>query len=178
MIGIAIKITGAVLILAGSMMAGRKMQKYYNKRRTDLKAMQDALKYADDAISIENALLDDVLATCGAKFFSESGGNDIFTMAAENLKSEFGSFERAWDKACAELSDKCVYLKKEDIECISGIGKALGLANTQRQSAHVASAVKRLASLEEDAALAQSREGRNAVKIALALSAAAIIILF
>ncbi len=178
MIGLTIKMIGALLIISGGAMTGMKIKRYYIKRREMLKKMQDALRYADDAISIENALLDEVLISCGEKFFGGSREEDVFGRAAAYLKEEFGSFERAWDRACAELEEKCVYLKKADIECISGIGKALGHSDTDRQSAYVASAVKKLAALEEQASEAESREGRNAVKIALAVSAAVIIILF
>lgn len=178
MIGLAIKLTGALIIAAGGLMAGFKLKKNYSKRRSLLKAMQDALKYADDAIAIENTLLDDVLIACGSKFFAGDNGEDVFTLSAGYLRNEFGSFERAWDKACTEFYEKYACLKKEDTECISGIGKALGLANTQRQSAHIESAVKRLAALEQEAQTAETKEGKNAVKIALAISAAVIIVLF
>lgn len=178
MIGLAIKLTGALLIAAGGIMTGFKIRRNYGRRRSILKSMQDALKYADDAISIENTLLDDVLVSCGVKFFAGDKGEDVFTLSAGYLRNEFGSFERAWDKACAEFYEKYACLKKEDTECISGIGKAFGIADTQRQSAHIASAVKRLAALEQDANAAETREGKNAVKIALAVSAAVIIVLF
>lgn len=69
MIGLTIKITGSLLIAAGGILTGLKIRKEYKQRRTLLKAFQDALHYADDAIAIENALLDDVLMNCGAKFF-------------------------------------------------------------------------------------------------------------
>ena len=81
---------------------------------------------------------------CGAKFFPDEKGSDLFSCAAGCLRSEFGSFENAWAKACADFFPKTPCLREKDIECISGIGKALGLANTQRQSAHIASVVKKL----------------------------------
>ena len=143
MIGLAIKITGSLLIAAGGILTGLKIRKEYKQRRTLLKAFQDALHYADDAIAIENALLDDVLMNCGAKFFPEEKGSDLFSCAAGCLRNEFGSFENAWTKACADFFPKTPCLREKEIECISGIGKALGLANTQRQSAHIASVVKK-----------------------------------
>ena len=135
MIGLTIKITGSLLIAAGGILTGLKIRKEYKQRRTLLKAFQDALHYADDAIAIENALLDDVLMNCGAKFFPDEKGSDLFSCAAGCLRSEFGSFENAWAKACADFFPKTPCLREKDIECISGIGTALGLANTQRQSA-------------------------------------------
>lgn len=103
MIGLAIKITGSLLIAAGGILTGLKIRKEYKQRRTLLKAFQDALHYADDAIAIENALLDDVLMNCGAKFFPEEKGSDLFSCAAGCLRNEFGSFENAWTKACADF---------------------------------------------------------------------------
>jgi hypothetical protein len=178
MIGLAIKITGSLLIAAGGILTGLKIRKEYKQRRTLLKAFQDALHYADDAIAIENALLDDVLMNCGAKFFPEEKGSDLFSCAAGCLRNEFGSFENAWTKACADFFPKTPCLREKEIECISGIGKALGLANTQRQSAHIASVVKKLAELEREAQQEDEKEGKNAIKIAIAVSAAIIVILF
>lgn len=159
-------------------MVGQKIKKEYKKRRELLKAMQDALKYADDAIAIENTLLEDVLVSCGAKFFPKDKGNDLFTLSASCLRSEFGSFENAWTKACESFFPENPCLREKDFESISGIGKALGLANTQRQTAHITAMVKRLSDLEEEAAQNENKEGKNAVKIAVAVSAAIIVILF
>lgn len=164
--------------LQGGFLTGQKIRKEYKKRRELLKSIQDALKYADDAIAIENTLLDDVLLNCGAKFFPKEKGADLFTRAAGYLRSEFGSFENAWTKACEDFFPDVPCLREKDIECISGIGKALGLANTQRQSAHVLSVLKRLADLEQEAAQNEEKEGKNAIKIAIAISAAIIVILF
>ena len=58
------------------------------------------------------------------------------------------------------------------------MGKALGLANTQRQSAHILAVIKRLGDLEQEAALNEEKEGKNAIKVAVAVSAAIIVILF
>ena len=80
--------------------------------------------------------------------------------------------------SCADFFPKTPCLREKDIECISGIGKALGLANTQRQSAHIASVVKKLAELEREAQQKDEKEGKNAIKIAIAVSAAIIVILF
>ena len=55
MIGLTIKITGSLLIAAGGILTGLKIRKEYKQRRTLLKAFQDALHYADDAIAIETA---------------------------------------------------------------------------------------------------------------------------
>ena len=49
-----IKAAGAVLVIVGSLLIGKKVKDQYKKRRKILKQMQDALKYADDLISIEN----------------------------------------------------------------------------------------------------------------------------
>lgn len=178
MIDLAVKITGSLLIAAGGFLTGQKIRKEYKKRRELLKSIQDALKYADDAIAIENTLLDDVLMNCGAKFFPKDKGADLFTAAAGQLRSEFGSFENAWTKACEDFLPGTSCLSEKDIECISGIGKALGLANTQRQSAHVQTVLKKLADLEQEAAQREDKEGKNAIKIAIAVSAAIIVILF
>lgn len=178
MIDLAVKITGSLLIAAGGFLTGQKIRKEYKKRREMLKAFQDALKYADDAIAIENTLLDDVLLNCGAKFFPKEKGGDLFTSAAGYLRSEFGSFENAWAKACEDFFPNTPCLREKDVECISGVGKALGLANTQRQSAHILTVLKRMADLEQEAAQSEEKEGKNAVKIAIAVSAAIIVILF
>ena len=140
--------------------------------------MQDALKYADDTIAIENTLLDNVLWDCGKKFFKKEKGKDVWTCAAENLKTEFGSFENAWDKACNEYFEEEVCLNDKDKECIKNIGKAIGIANTQRQTAHVTVGLQRLQALEKEANEAETKEGNNAVKIALAIAAVVIIVLF
>ena len=178
MIDLAIKITGSLLIAVGGILAGQKIRKEYKKRREILKAIQDALKYADDAIIVENALLEDVLVSCGAKYFPKEKGSDLFTTAAGYLRSAFGSFENAWNKACEEFFPKATCLREKDLECISEVGKALGLVNAQRQSVHISSMLKRLSELEQEALQCEDKEGKNAVKIAIAVSAAMIIILF
>ena len=178
MIDLAVKITGSLLIAAGGLLTGQKIRNEYKKRRKLLKSFQDALKYADDAIAIENTLLEDVLMNCGAKFFPKEKGGDLFTSAAGYLRSEFGSFENAWTKACGDYFPDTPCLREKDIECISGVGKALGLANTQRQSAHILAVIKRLGDLEQEAALNEEKEGKNAIKVAVAVSAAIIVILF
>lgn len=178
MIDLAVKITGSLLIAAGGILIGQKIRKEYKKRRELLKSFQDALKYADDAIAIENTLLEEVLMQCGAKFFPTEKGGDVFSAAAGYLRSEFGSFEHAWAKACEDYFTETPCLKEKDQSCIADVGKALGLANTQRQTAHVAAVLKRLGALEEEAASCEEREGKNAVKIAIAISAAIIVILF
>lgn len=43
MIGLAIKITGSLLIAAGGILTGLKIRKEYKQRRTLLKAFQDAV---------------------------------------------------------------------------------------------------------------------------------------
>ena len=175
---IILKVMGSGLIAIGSLMAGKKVKKQYKKRRDILKQMQEALKYADDTIAIENTLLDNVLRDCGEKFFKKEKGKDVWTCAAENLKTEFGSFENAWDKACKEYFEDETCLDGKDKECMSNIGKAIGIANTQRQTAHVTATLQRLQELEKEALNAESKEGNNAVKIALAIAVSVIIVLF
>ena len=173
-----IKVVGSFLVVAGGFLAGQKISKQYKKRSTILKQMQEALKYADDAIAIENTLLDEVLKSCGEKFCEKEDVIDLWTRASENLKTEFGSFENAWARACDEYFEETQCLKDKDKECIVGIGKAIGLANTQRQTAHVTSTLQRLQSLEKESLSAEEKEGKNAVKIALAMAVAAVVILF
>ncbi|MBE7057883.1 MAG: hypothetical protein E7387_02110 [Ruminococcaceae bacterium] len=173
-----LKVAGSALVTIGSLLAGRKVKMQYKKRCEILKQMQEALKYADDTIAIENTLLDNVLRDCGEKFFKKEKGKDVWTCAAENLKTEFGSFENAWDKACNEFFEDEVCLNEKDKECIRNIGKAIGIANTQRQTAHVTAGLQRLQTLEKEANAAETKEGNNAVKIALAIAAVVIIVLF
>ena len=96
----------------------------------------------------------------------------------ENLKREFGSFENAWIKACDEYFENSPCLEEKDKECIREIGKALGIANTQRQNDHVKSKIQKLQELEKMAMEKEEKEGKNAIKIALAISVAIIVILF
>lgn len=173
-----IKAAGAVLVIVGSLLIGKKVKDQYKKRRKILKQMQDALKYADDLISIENTLLDDVLKNCGEKYFEEEKGNDVWTRANTNLKREFGSFENAWVKSCNEYFEISPCLDDKDKECILEIGKAIGIANTQRQNDHVRSKIQKLQELEKKALEKEEKEGKNAIKIALAISVAIIVILF
>ena len=173
-----IKIIGSFLVLAGGFLAGHKISRQYKKRSRILKQMQEALKYADDAIAIENTLLDEVLKSCGEKFFDKDSVIDLWTRASENLKTEFGSFENAWAKACEDYFEDTQCLTEKDKECITGIGLAIGLANTQRQTAHVTATLQRLQGLEKESLSVEEKEGKNAVKIALAMAAAVIVILF
>ena len=175
---IILKVMGSGLVAAGSLLAGRKVKMQYKKRCDILKQMQEALKHADDRIAIENTLLDNVLRDCGEKFFKKEKGKDVWTCAAENLKTEFGSFENAWDKACKEYFEEEVCLNEKDMECINNIGKAIGILNTQRQTAHVTACLQGLQALEKEANTAETKEGKNAVKIALAIAAVVIILLF
>lgn len=174
----AVKITGSVLIAAGGYITGSKIKRQYKKRRALLKSYQEALRAADDAIAIENVLIENVLKECGEKFFPECKGKDVWSMTANILESQFGSFERAWQKACEEYFAEAYELSEKDRDAISDIGMALGIANTQRQSAHVLSVLERLKSLEKEAETSEEKEGKNAVKISLALAAAIIVMLF
>lgn len=173
-----IKAAGSALVVTGGFMTGRKIRAQYKKRCEILKNMQEALKYADDTIAIENTLLDNVLKDCAVKFFEKEKGKDVWSCAAENLKTEFGSFENAWLKACSEYFEETMCLNEREKECISGIGQAIGIANTQRQTAHVTATLQRLRELEKEAITAETKEGNNAVKIALAIAVSIIIILF
>lgn len=173
-----IKITGAALVIVGALLIGKKVKDQYKKKCKFLKEMQEALKYADDLISIENTLLDDVLKSCGEKYFENEKGNDIWTRANENLKREFGSFENAWIKACDEYFESSPCLDEKDKGCIREIGKAIGIANTQRQNDHVRSKIQKLQELEKVALEKEEKEGKNAIKIALAISVAIVVILF
>lgn len=173
-----IKTAGSALVAAGSLLIGRKVKAQYKMRCEILKDMQEALKYADDTITIENTLLDNVLRDCALKFFEKEKGKDIWSRAAENLKTEFGSFENAWTKACAEYFEGTACFNEREKECITDIGKAIGIANTQRQTAHVTSTLQRLGDLEKKAITAEAKEGKNAIKIAMAIAACVIIMLF
>ena len=173
-----LKAAGAFMILSGGLMAGGKVRKQHKKVCTELRKMQEALKFADDTITIENMLLDDVLKKCAEKFFEDEKGTDIWTKACENLKTEFGSFENSWAKACDEYFEEQPYYDEKQKECIKGIGKALGIANTQRQSAHVNANLQNLQELEKMAIAKYEKEGKNSVRIAAALSIAVIVLLF
>ncbi len=173
-----IKATGAVFVILGGLLIGKKVKDQYKNRCKILKQMQEALKQADDLISIENTLLDDVLKSCAEKCFENEKGKDVWTKANENLKREFGSFENAWIKACDEYFENSPCLEEKDKECIREIGKALGIANTQRQNDHVKSKIQKLQELEKMAMEKEEKEGKNAIKIALAISVAIIVILF
>ena len=172
-----LKAIGAVLVASGGFLTGNKIKQQYKKRSEYLKKISDCLKYADDAIAVENMLIEDVLKKCSEKFFSEENGNDLWSMAAENIKTNYGSFESAWEKACTDYYENALFLHKKDIECIKDIGNALGIVSTQRQSAHVQSVLKNLNELEEDAKKALEKEGKHVVQISLAISAALIIVL-
>lgn len=173
-----VKAAGAGFVLLGAFMTGKKVRDQYKSRCRILKQMQEALKYADDTISIENTLLDDVLKSCGEKFFGKENGCDIWTRASENLKTEFGSFENAWVKSCDEYFENEPFLDEKDRECIVSIGKAIGIANTQRQNDHVRSKIQKLQELEKQALGKEEKEGKNAIKIALAAAVAIIVVLF
>lgn len=178
MIVLLIKIIGASVIGCSGFLVGNKVKQQYKKRTKALKLIQDALRYADDSIVIENMLLDDVLINCGKKFYTEEKGMDLWTLSAENLKNEFDCFEKAWEKSCLKYFDENYYFSDKDRVCIESIGKALGLANSQRQNANVSVCLQGLGELERESLLKEEKEGKNAVKIALALSLAIIIILF
>ncbi len=173
-----VKLIGSVLILISGFLIGNKIKKQYQTRRNILKQFQESLKYADDAIVIENMLLEDVMRKCSNKFFPLEKGNDLWNIAADKLKENYGSFEGAWTKACDVYFEEMSFLNELDCDCIKDIGKALGIASVQRQSLHIQNVIKRLSELENEALKIQASEGKHAVQIAMAVAAAIIIILF
>ena len=173
-----IKVIGAVMIAGGGYLIGNKIKKQYKRRTEYLKATQDALKYADDAIAVENMLIEDVMKKCSDKFFKEERGGDLWNMAAEKLKSNFGNFENVWEKACNDYYKNSPYLTEKDAECIKDIGKALGIVSSLRQSAHVDAVIRNLNELELNAKSILEKEGKHVVQVALAIAAALIILLF
>ncbi len=174
---IVLKCLGAVLLAGASYCLGVSMKKGLKERVSLLASLQDALRYFDNKLSVSGLLLEDGLRSCGEMFYQEQQGRDLFSLAAERLSSGEQTVAEAWQDS-VDLFAGSEYLKEEDKLAIKEVASALGNADGEHQSANIAVAVGRLQELEKKAEAARAKDGNLVVKLAVAIAAVLIILLW
>jgi stage III sporulation protein AB len=171
----ALRLWGSVLVAAAGAAAGAEAAWRTRRRLADLRALEAGLRVLGSEVAFAVTPLPAALAR--AARVAGGGAGELLAAVGEGLERRGLGPEAAWREAWTVRRGRMA-VRREDVEAVEELMASLGRSHREDQTAHVARAAERLASLA--ARLAPEAERVARVQGALGLLgglAAAILVL-
>lgn len=173
----AVKIAGCGLIALSGIMIGTKLKKRLKMRKDILCAYREGLNFLESRIVLDEMALCDCMKECEKRFNENFREFNVFADFKERLERGGMNPEECWIESVNSVTDSFVLLSAER-DVLLSLASTLGRSDIKHHSDKIKSVIGSLDDLISDADARLKKDGNLYVKLAVAVSAMAILLLW